>query len=98
MPRPLTGKLRVARLADGRRAFYARVRGTERLIGQEPAWSETRARGELAERIVPMAKLGQPWWDKYGPQAVAAAAEPATPTLHGVATDWVAIQRTRYQN
>jgi hypothetical protein len=52
----------------------------------------------LADRIVPMAKLGQPWWEKYGAVAVAARTEESAPTLHGVATDWVQIQRSRYEN
>jgi integrase len=97
VPRPLTGKLRVNVLSDGRGAFYARVRGTERLIGQEPHWTETRAYQELTERIVPAAKLGQPWWERYGSAALIAADHEAV-ELREVASELVAQWRTRYPN
>jgi integrase len=102
MPRPLKGTITERRLADGKTIAYdVRVRDVQRTLGYSPRWTPTRAQHELDERIVPMAKLHQPWWEAYD----RAAAQPsddefdaARLLFHTAASDYLQQVDDRYAN
>jgi integrase len=75
MPRPLTGSIRERQLADGRTAYYVRVRDDQTLIGYSPHWTRTRVEHELTDVILPKARLGQAWWKDYERRAAASGAD-----------------------
>src|SRR4051812_45228272 len=96
MPRPLTGRIRVKQVASGHDAYYAILRNVERLIGQEPQWSLPKAEKELENKILPLAKLGQPWWNNYGSVPLAAASS-STLSVHEAVQDLLVVKLTDYE-
>jgi integrase len=98
MARPLKGAVRAKPLADGETvAYYARVRQKEVLLGYSPQWTRTRAERELAELIIPKAKLGMLWWTNYTGPALPDQ-ESAPLTFHEIASEYVAFIRARHSN
>lgn len=63
MARPLTGQIRVRRLRDGTEVFDARIREDQHTIGRSPRWTQKNAQTLLDAKLLPMAMLGQPWWE-----------------------------------
>lgn len=72
MPRALKGRvLPPRRLRDGRTAIDVKIRDVQRTVGYEPEWNPERARELLRTKLVPMAILGQPWWQEVETTALA---------------------------
>lgn len=96
MPRPLSGHLETRELADGLRAFYAKIRSDRHALGREPEWTKERAERFLAATLLPAAKLGHPWWDLIP----SAAAEQPTRSLTVLqaCTEWVQWREARSDN
>ncbi len=60
MPRALTERIEPRVLADGRRAFYAKIRDDRHALGREPDWTIRSAELFLAATLLPAAKPKQP--------------------------------------
>ncbi len=97
MPTPLSGHLETRLLADGRRAFYAKIRTDRHALGREPEWTKDRAERFMNATLLPAAKLRQRWWDLiHSP-----AADPAPTqslTVWQARTEYVRWRETRSEN
>ena len=82
MPTPLSGHLETRLLADGRRAFYAKIRTDRHALGREPEWTKARAERFLNATLLPAAKLRQRWW---GPDPCARCGSRADAVSDGLA-------------
>ena len=96
MPRALTGRIEPRVLADGRRAFYAKIRDDRHALGQEPDWTKQRAELFLTATLLPAAKLKQPWWELI--PSVDADSEPDGLTFWQAADEWIQLRRLKSEN
>ena len=84
MPTPLSGHLETRLLADGRRAFYAKIRTDRHALGREPEWTKDRAERFMNATLLPAAKLRQRWWDLIPSSACGSRADAVSDGLAGV--------------
>lgn len=97
MPRPLTGSIRERPSADGHLAYYVRIRDRQVLIGHAPDVRRSEVEALLKTRLLPMAQLGQAWWDHAGglqPQAQ----EPTALVVADILSDYHRMICARYDN
>ncbi|HEX5924061.1 MAG TPA: site-specific integrase [Baekduia sp.] len=99
MPRPLTGRILERRLRDDTLAFDVVIRKRQVLVGYAPEWSRKRVEALLDSRLLPRAKLGQPWWEELDPSTPTSELPSAhTVTFRAVASDTVHRLQGRYSN
>ena len=97
MPRALTGRIEPRVLADGRRAFYAKIRDDRHALGHEPDWTIHRAELFLTATLLPAAKLKQPWWDLI-PAAVTADETDGRVTFWQACDEWLKLRALKSEN
>ncbi len=97
MPTPLSGHLETRLLADGHRAFYAKIRTDRHVLGREPEWTKHRAERFLNATLLPAAKLRQPWWDLI-PSPAADPAPTQSLTVWQACSEYVQWRETRSEN
>lgn len=97
MPTPLSGHLETRLLADGQRAFYAKIRTDRHVLGREPEWTKHRAERFLNATLLPAAKLRQPWWDLI-PSPAADPAPTQSLMVWQACSEYVQWRETRSEN
>lgn len=97
MPRPLSGHLECRPLADGHRAFYAKIRADRHAIGREPEWTKERAERFLNATLLPAAKVKQPWWELI-PVPESQPAPTDALTVWQACSEYVQWRETRSEN
>ena len=97
MPRTLTGRIEPRVLADGRRAFYAKIRDDRYAVGHEPDWSKERAERFLNATLLPAAQLKQPWWELIPVARPNGAARDGV-TFWQACDDWIDLRRLKSAN
>ncbi|HEX4008630.1 MAG TPA: site-specific integrase [Solirubrobacteraceae bacterium] len=97
MPTPLSGHLETRLLADGHRAFYAKIRTDRHVLGREPEWTKDRAERFLNATLLPAAKLRQAWWDLI-PSSAAVPGPTQSLTVWQACSEYVQWRETRSEN
>ena len=97
VPRPLKGSVKPRRLADGRISYDVVIRKKQVLVGYSPDWDERSVQRLLDNKLLPMAKLRQPWWDELAPSQ-AQTQTGVVPTFAEAASDYVHMLEGKYEN
>lgn len=99
MARPLTGRVLTRQLANGRLAYDIKIRRKQVLVGYQPEWDWDRVDKLLRDRLLPMARLDQPWWQELEQRADATVARDTAPlTVEEVLSEYVANVMARKDN
>jgi hypothetical protein len=96
--RPITGSILTRRLADDTLVFDAKIRRVRRLLGPEPEWTEQRARRLMENRLLPAARLNQPWWELIPSQQQRDREPAGALTVIDACTEYVANVEARLDN
>ncbi|MGZ4200684.1 MAG: tyrosine-type recombinase/integrase [Thermoleophilaceae bacterium] len=90
--------MNVRNLAGGGQAVDVRIRRRTVTVGYSPEWDRARAKRLLEDRLVPMAKLGQPWWDVIRPPTPVGRSGSDVPDFHEAATEFLNAVEGRLEN
>jgi integrase len=96
MPRPLTGRVRDRRLNDGSLAFDVVIRDRSVTVGYAPDWTQKSVESLLENKLLPRAKLNEPWWEEITPSSAPRTADLVT--FREVASETVLRYEGRYTN
>lgn len=78
MPRRLTGGVHTRRLSGGCTAYDVRIRDRQVTVGHEPQVCRAEVELLLERELLPMARRGEPWWERLAPPESAVAAAPVS--------------------